>query len=245
MSSSKGKGAQMQNQFRIMVMGACLAGSAVNAADGGVSTVGKCVIKVPRNRFSLTFSAVHESKSSQEAHQKVQTKYEAFRKAVVALKLKDVSLQTTTVSLNPRVQWIDNKNVLTGYEGRASLEITSSAMDRVSELYTQAGQAGIQEFGALRMFVAEKEFDEAYQSCLKSAVEDARAKAEQIAQAAKRSLGQLSGAIEMKAGSLPMPLGESARGGGMMAKAMMQDSGAIEAGQGGVGVEVVATFELK
>jgi len=226
----------------ILALGGC---TVPGGAIEGISASGQCKKIVPRDRLSVLFTSVQVHDSSKEASQQAQQRYESFRKGVEELKLENYESQTTSISLSPRVEWINNRNVNKGYEARASLQVTTSSLERVNELYDLAAKVGINEFGSLNMFVSDGLFDAAYKDCLKAALLDARSKAQEIAAAAGKSLGELRQASEQGAGHSPMPMAmaKSMRGGGGMEMADASPV-TIDPGTGEIEVRVNATFGL-
>ncbi len=132
----------MKKSLIIGYLGLSLISVFARAGGGGISTSGLCKISVPRDRISISFTAVQQSQSSKEANGASLKKYESFRKGVGDLKLKNFEAQTTDMSLSPKIEWVIGKNVNKGYEARASLLVTTSSMERVSELYDLAAKVG-------------------------------------------------------------------------------------------------------
>ena len=134
----------------------------------------------------------------------------AVIEAIKALGINDSSVQTTYSYLNPRYDYSqpyasydegmdelaefsddmeDESTNIVGYEMTTSLSITDLDIDQVSEVLQACVEAGANNTDGIQYYSSE--YDAKYAEALASAVDDARAKAKVLADAAGVGLGSI------------------------------------------------------
>jgi uncharacterized protein YggE len=133
--------------------------------------------------------------------------YDAVRKAIVGLKLKEMELQTSGVSLNEETEWMNNRSVSKGFRSRLSLTVATSEISRLGEVVKVAALQGAKEVNSMQMALSPEKQKKEHESCLEEAVRNARAKAEAIGKAAGTRVGKLLDAVEQfEQTGLPVPM---------------------------------------
>lgn len=164
--------------------------------------------------------------------------YDALQKAGIAKK----DITTENFWLNPVYDWKTGSQVLTGYEANQSLRVKVRNLDTISDVVAAATTAGANQAGSVNFTVDNPEAKRA--EARKAAIDEAKQKAQVLAQQLGVSLGELKGFTEGSNGGIPAPMmmrSESLGigGGGADAKSLPLPSGDQE-----VVVDVTITYEL-
>jgi uncharacterized protein YggE len=177
-----------------------------------VSVTGQCHKQVTPDRVAIVMSAHITDKDPASAQKKASALYENLRKEVKKLNLKDQQLQTSSYSVNPEWDYANNKRNLRGYTAIIGLRVETSETSRTSELFSIAQKLGLQDVENPVTFLSPDLSQKEYESCLKTAVESARSKAEKMAEAAGRKIAELSALDESGQGvsTPPVPMGKMA-----------------------------------
>ncbi len=126
------------------------------------------------------------------AQKKAGAQYENLRREVKKLNLKDQQLQTASYSVNPEWDYSNNKRTLRGYTALIGLRIETSETARASEILALAEKLGLQDVENPSTFLSPDLAQKEYEACLKVAVESARSKADKMASAAGKKVGELA-----------------------------------------------------
>ena len=177
-------------------------GQTPDAASGTVTALGTGSADVTPNRASFAFGTVSQARTAAAA---MGASAEAATRVVNALRRAGVDhddIQTSEVSLAPRTN--DNGDEIVGYT--ATNTVTAN-VDRIADaggVVDAAVAAGANQVYGPNLLASDQ--DATYRNALKAAVAEARAKAETLAAAAGKSLGQVTAVTEGGAISpLPMP----------------------------------------
>lgn len=108
--------------------------------------------------------------------------------------IDEKSIQTSNFGLQPIYDW-NNGQKITGYEMRTGIVVSDIPMDQVGTLLTSSIDAGINSID--RISYLSSKYDESYQEALKKAVESSKVKAEAMAAASGKSLGEVTNVQEI------------------------------------------------
>ncbi|MGC6173726.1 SIMPL domain-containing protein [Lacrimispora sp. 38-1] len=108
--------------------------------------------------------------------------------------IDEKSIQTSNFGLQPIYDWNDGQKI-TGYEMRTGIVVSDIPMDQVGTLLTSSIDAGINNID--RISYLSSKYDESYQEALKKAVESSKVKAEAMAAASGKSLGEVTNVQEI------------------------------------------------
>lgn len=98
-------------------------------------------------------------------------------------------MQTASYGLDPIYDWNSSTQEITGYEMRTSLTVSDVPIDQAGEMISKAVEAGVNSLDSVSYFCST--YDESYQEAMAKAVEMARTKAQALAEAGGRSLGEV------------------------------------------------------
>jgi uncharacterized protein YggE len=101
--------------------------------------------------------------------------------------LPNDAIRTASFSIQPEMEYPDNKPQVRGYVARNQVEARVAKLDKLADVMDASVSSGATTISGLR-FDLEKR-DEAEREALRLAVEDAMARAEAIAKGAHRDLG--------------------------------------------------------
>lgn len=196
------------------------------------------------DRGSVTIGASVLDRDSEVAIRSATKVYDAVRKSVVGLKLKEMELQTAGVSLNEETEWLNNRNVSKGFRSRMSLMVTTAEISRFGEIVKAASTHGAKEVHSMQMALSPEKQKKEHESCLEEAVRNARSKADVIGKAAGSRIGKLLDAVEqaeLAGPPVPMPMARMELAG----KAADIAPATVDAAEMKVNVSIRARFGLE
>lgn len=211
-----------QGEYRMKTFIALIVLCSTTSFAAEVSVTGRCQKEVQPDRVSLTMGARYTEKEAGTASKKASATYEALRSEVKKLNLKDIKMQTANYSVTPEYDYSTPKRIFKGYTATMALEIETSEISRVSELFALTSKLGLQDVSGLTTSLSPSLSKLERDSCLEIAVKEAKIKADKMGTAAGLKLGDLislnetapnvvyEGAPEMKAMAMRGDAGGSA-----------------------------------
>ena len=168
---------------------------------------GQCEVKSPPDRGSITLSMSYlDPKNIDQAIAKLNEKMVKLKNEIKELDLAEAEIQTQNFSAQEKNEWENNKQVFKGYEAREGLFISSSDIKKISKVVSIASKLGIKEMNQLQLFLSSNKQNELQNKCLKLAVENAHEKAQSLAQALNKKLGNILSITEGHATSDRQPI---------------------------------------
>ena len=155
--------------------------------------------------------------------------------------LDEKSIQTSNFGLQPIYDWNDGQKI-TGYEMRTSIVVSDIPMDQVGTLLSSSIEAGINTID--RISYLSSKYDESYQEALKKAVESSKVKAEAMATASGKSLGEVTNVQEISSYNENRYTTYAADSATASIEAGAKEL-AIEPGQISVTAQVTVTYSIK
>jgi uncharacterized protein len=168
------------------------ADSASDDARPGITVTGTGEVRSAPDRADLTFS-VHSDGTTAAAT--LAANSAELRRLIAALKgagVESSNLRTEHLGVSPRYN--DGKVGTNGYSAEAYLTVTDQGLERAGRLIDVGVSAGADAVSGPALSIEDR--DAQYRQALKLAVEDARAKAESLAEAAGVSLGKVTAMVE-------------------------------------------------
>lgn len=162
---------------------------------------------------------------------------------ITALKLADAEFKTTNYNVTPIREWEKEKMVDKGIRASMTLEVTTSEIARLGEAMVEASKAGLENVGAMTMFLSLEKSQAEYLKCLDIASKDARKKADQLGSKLGFKVGDVLSVIESPAQMPgPTPFPERA-----MMKSSMADAApvSVDAGSQNFATNIQVTFKIK
>jgi uncharacterized protein len=191
--------------FRLALLGAGIAGALAFAGVGlpehahgdtsparSITVSGIGSVKVTPNQAAFTFGV---STRGSTAVQALATNSSAMHKLIDALGAAGIragSLQTSYVSLSPLTS--DDGSEITGYSASNSVTATVASIGRAGQIVDAAVAAGANQIDGPNLTVSDQ--SALYNSALKAAIADARAKAEVLAEASGLHVGAVTSVQE-------------------------------------------------
>ncbi|MTK06530.1 MAG: DUF541 domain-containing protein [Hungatella sp.] len=151
-------------------------------------------VKVVPDKAEVSFavsSQAADPKSVQDLNSTDVDKVLSFLKSTG---IDEKSIQTSSFGLQPVYDW-NNGQKITGYEMRTGIVVSDIPMDQVGTLLSSSIEAGINTVD--RISYLSSKYDESYQEALKKAVESSKVKAEAMAAASGKSLGEVTNVQEI------------------------------------------------
>jgi len=165
--------------------------------------------------LSLSVNAL--SKDVEAAKQQADSKYKAVLAAAKKNGIDRLDIKSSGISVQPEYQWRDNSQVLVGTRITRSVTITVNEIDRVAELLQDLVEGEVSTVNNVQTGFKDRKSLE--RKALKAAIEDAKDKAQFLADQFGKTLGSAKTISETQRQSSPRQF----RGGMEMAKSMAAD----------------------
>ena len=175
-------------------------GQAPETAPGGLTVHGTGSANVTPDRAAFVFGTVSQARTAAAA---LAASSEAVTRVVAALQRAGVAradIQTSEVSVSAR--WNEEGDTIVGYTASNSVTATVRRLNDAGGVIDAAVAAGANQVWGPSLLASDQA--SAYRDALRTAVADARAKAQALATASGLSLGAITAIAE--AGSPPTPL---------------------------------------
>ena len=172
-----------------------------DTSTGGITVLGTGSVNVTPDRASFAFGTVNQAATANGAltasSQSIARVIAAIKKAGVA----QADIQTSDVSLSPRMN--DTGNEIVGYTASNTVTATIRKLGDAGDVVDAAVGAGSNQVYGPNLLASDQ--DAAYRNALKEAVAQARTKAETLATASNSTLGTITAIVE-GGGAVPMPM---------------------------------------
>jgi hypothetical protein len=175
------------------------------AASSGITATGTGSVSVVPDRLDASFGVETQAATADEA---LSANAEAMQEVIDAIKaagVADEDVQTHQVSVYPR--YSSDGSVIVGFSATNTVTAKIRELERAGAVIDAAVVAGANQVSSLALTVSDQTGP--YRQALGKALEDARAKAETIAEAAGLELGELTSVVEGSTGVSP-PAAEAA-----------------------------------
>jgi uncharacterized protein YggE len=205
-----------------------------------VSVSGHGQVNVPPDTASVNIGVDIIKPTLTEAQAEATTQANSVIEALKAAGIAPEDIQTSYFSVNLLRDYSENADptLITGFEVINQLQVTVRDTDSLGDLLDAAVNAGANSIYGVTFYVDDQTAASSEARVL--AVEDARAKAEELAGAAGMTLGPV---VAISEGTVPIVSPMYARGGAGMA--MDAAATPVEAGSTTVAVDVQITYELR
>ncbi len=174
-----------------------------------------------------------------EANKRMSAATRALRQHGVAKK----DIETTGLSIDPQYDYVDQREVLTGYRVKQSASVLVRSLRDAGTALSAAVSAGGNSSRVSGLTLQIGERDQLLAQAREKAVEEATAKAEQYAEATGQDLGDVVTLSEVKA-TPARPLDEQYRSADLSALSVTKGTVPIQAGSEKVDVEVSVVWQL-
>jgi uncharacterized protein YggE len=175
-------------------------------SSGGITVLGTGSASLTPDRASFSFGSVSQAATANAA---LAASSQSVARVIAALKKAGVAtadIQTSDVSLSPQMN--DKGNDIVGYTASNTVTATIKKIGDAGDVVDAAVGAGANQVSGPNLLASDQ--NAAYRNALKSAVADARAKAETLAAASNSTLGKITAIVE-GGGAAPLPVAMGAK----------------------------------
>jgi len=212
-----------------------------------ISVDGECLTSVPKDRTAITLRVSVTDKSAAKSMKMASTKVAEINSF---LKTLDVKVQTSEFNSYEKSEWnhTKQKSEFIGIETTIALDVSASDIDTIETVLNKFAGAEDVFVTNLRMFTSAEAMKPVLESCLGTAVENARDRANGLAVGVGKKAGKMLAVSYGTNGTYTAPTANF-----RMAKAEMAvmdtgsgyAGGAITGKDTDVSVHVSAVFEIK
>lgn len=192
----------------------------------------------------IVYSVRSQAKEPADCQQKNSQSVSSVIGLLKELGVNESSIRTSDYYMNPIYDYSGNTAKVTGYEAVISLTVSDLPIDGLDELLARSVQEGVNTIQSITYMASS--YDESYKQALAKAVETAHQKAEVLASASGRSVGEAVKITETS-GYSEARYEDYARAGMYSATAkqeLMADTASISPGQIEVNASIVIEYEL-
>ncbi|WP_282602716.1 SIMPL domain-containing protein [Paracoccus sp. PARArs4] len=241
---------QGNSTIRSTLLGAALSAMAVAPAmaqQGGtmscgadhgpsrLSVAGSGQARVAPDMAVITLGVTTQGDSADAAMSENSTRQNAVIEALTGAGIADAQIQTSGLNLRPVMQYDEGQPPkVTGYEARNMVTIRATDLARLGQVLDAIVGAGANEINGIAF--QRQDGDAGLDEARIAAVQDARRKAELLAEAAGAQLGPILSMRESSGGRAPQPM--------MRMEAAMADSVPVQAGEVELNAEVQIEYAL-
>ena len=151
----------------------------------------------------ISLGVFEQAKEAAAASQKAAASMDAVVQALLGLGIDEKDIQTTSISLSARYDWNMEPAQIVGWEARNMVNVTVRDIEAVGDVVDTAVEAGANQVNGISFRVEDP--TEAQSLARTAAVDDARAKADQLAaDAGVEIVGIIS--ISESGGQQPQPI---------------------------------------
>jgi uncharacterized protein len=214
----------------LLAGGADAATRATSPSASTVTVTGNGSVTAVPDQASFSFTVQTKAATAAAALARNGNDTRAVIAAVEAAGVPEANIQTTQVSLNPVVS--NDGNSILGYTAADTITVTKLAIAKAGSIVDAAVGAGATDVSGPSLELSAQ--DALYNKALKDAVANAKSKAQALADAAGRNLGEVVSIVE-GGGAVPLPfsVGSASR-----------DTTPIEPGTQNVQATVTVTYSL-
>ena len=168
-------------------------GSAQEGASEVTVSASATVTQVP-DKASISFGITSQDESAEQAQNKNAKAVSDVIAVLTDRGIAEKSIRTEYYSLYPQYDYSYSVPQLTGYTVTTTMSVHDQDLDQLGEVMSACVAAGITNVDSMNLMCSG--YDEAYAQALDKAVEASRAKAETLAQAAGKTLGEVVNVTE-------------------------------------------------
>ncbi|MBI1833321.1 MAG: SIMPL domain-containing protein [Candidatus Andersenbacteria bacterium] len=210
-------------------------------ADREITVAGESTISTRPDIAKITVGTQTEPRSTaQAALEDLTTKFDQVVDALEKVGIEEKDIRTTNFSLNPQYDFTpDGRQTLRGYTASENVIVTVRDLEKIGDVISQTTAAGANQVGGVSFEIDEDSDIKAQAE--EEAIQDAREKAERLADALGTSLGSVKRYQASSGGGYPVPLYDTLQAEGRGGDAALK----VPVGENETTVNVSVTFELR
>jgi uncharacterized protein len=189
--------------------------------------------------LAITVERATADEAQKEANQRSNAVVDYLKQAGV----DEDDIRTSSYNIFPQYDYIEGRTRIRGYQLTQTLEVKIRDLDKANTILDGVVSAGVNQVNNFRFEIDDP--DELKAEARKKAIEDARAKAEQLEDDLGLNLGRVVSFSEDTGGFPPPYFGREAIGIGMGGDTKAVPAPAIPTGQNEVTVTVSITYQIK
>lgn len=170
------------------------AATALPANEHMITVEAKEVVKVVPDVADIKYGVTTQNEDADACQKQNTVDVNKVIDTLKAAGIDESKIQTSGYGLNPTYDWINNKQVITGYEMATDITISGVSIDQVGSLISDSVSSGVNSIQSVTY--KSSSFDASYQEALKLAVESAKTKATSLAEAGGCKLGSIISVTE-------------------------------------------------
>ncbi len=168
-----------------------------------IEVSGQCLDSFAQDRAKIVITVEQNHAQSEIAAEKAQALYNQLSELIRDLDLQEAQLQTTQFNLFEDFTWEDRKRVSQGYKCQIGLEVSTSEISRIGQVIEQAQKLRLNRIGNLQTYASLSLLQEKKKECLAKAFENAKEKAQRLADAAGMKIISVQNMQESRPSSSP------------------------------------------
>lgn len=184
----------------LLAGGATAATRATSSTTSTVTVTGNGSVTAVPDQASFSFTVQTKAATAAAALARNSNDTRAVIAAVEAAGVPDANIQTAQVSLNPVVS--NDGTSIVGYSAVDTISVTKLTIPKAGSVVDAAVGAGATDVSGPSLELSAQ--DALYNTALKNAVANAKSKAQALADAAGRNLGEVVSIVE-GCGAVPLP----------------------------------------
>ena len=161
--------------------------TAVNSSPMMITVAASSTVRLVPDKATVTFGVTSQEKTAQEAQD---ANSKAVNNVIAVLTergIEEKSIRTNSYSIYPQYDWKNGEQRLIGYSVTTTMSVQDQEIDAVGNLIAACVAAGINRVDSVTFLCSG--YEEAYSQALAEATEETRKKAETLANAAGKKLG--------------------------------------------------------
>jgi len=203
-----------------------------------ISVAGEGKVSAKPDIGQVSLSVVSSAKTVAVAQKDNTDKMNKITKAMKELGIKEEDLKTTNYNVAPSYQYSNGKSEIIGYEITQTLEVKIRDLEKVGNILSRASVAGANQVGALSFTFDDPE--KLNTQARQKAIDNAKAKAQDLAKSLGVSLGKVVSFSESTAGAA-VPMYSAKEALGMGGGNAVSD---IQTGQNEINSNVNISYEI-
>lgn len=217
-------------------------GNTATAAEDTITVTASGTVHLVPDKAAVTFGVTTEASAADKAQSENTEKVNQVIAVLTERGVEEKSIRTANYNMYPRYSYESNTQRLIGYTVCTTLSIQDQSIDDVGKLLSDCVAAGINQVDSVSFLCST--YDAAYNDALTQAVDTARQKAEVLARAAGKTLGD---AVTVTEGWQNTSARYARSANLYMEEAMAADSASISLmpGETEIAANVTVTFRMQ
>ena len=180
------------------------AASAQQSTESQIIVTGEGIVKATPDQAWVSIGAESRAKISKDAQQRNAEAMTAVMQKIAAFGIAKDAIKTTAIDLQMEFDYANGKQTPRGYVARNTVEVRVDDLSKLGDVLDAVVSSGATMIHGLRFDVKQREQIEA--TALQSAVKNAIAKSQAIAQGANRTVDRVVKIEEISGGGEPVPM---------------------------------------